>query len=240
MHAINVQGFLWMVLAGMLMALPPSGLAEPEMREWTSASGDMVRASLVRHTGNLVVLERRDGQQIQILMSQLSESDQAYLQERSAPAVEMPTPVRRTGSTESRILLTEEQIEGLATRDPEQPEEGERYVLFRGTASGARPTSLQQSRGRIPFRVTVQLLEITPSAEGRPSTKRMGGIGRIYVLNDKGEVVDSVSRSLERLVPERFNRGGYEGEVSEPGEYTFVMYVEYRGKQFGRVQKITL
>jgi len=231
---------IWMILLGIGICLPSDGLSEAEMREWTSASGDMVRASLVRHTGNLVVLERRDGQQLQILMSQLSEADQAYLRERAAPAVEMPTPIRRTGSTENRIQLTEEQIAALVTRDPEDLQEGARYVLFRGTASSARSTSLQQSRGRVPFRVTVQLLEITPAAGGFPSTRRLGGVGRIYVLNDKGEMVDSVSRSLDRLVPERFNRGGYEGEVPAPGEYTFVMYVEYRGKLFGRVQKITL
>jgi len=184
-----------------MLLLPAAGRSESGMRQWTSSTGDSVEAELVRQSGNIVVLEGEDGQQFQILASQLSQEDQVYLREQAAPAaVEMPTIARRSGTTASRMMLTEEQIASLILVDPPDAEPGDRVVRFVASTRARVPTAAQRSRGMIPFRVTADFNEFRGSGD-RLTRRRLSGMVRLYVLNEEGEMVDSVSRTVDRMCP---------------------------------------
>ena len=69
---------------------------ETEWRTWTSVQGSKIEARLVERTGEVVVLERKDGgRQLQVRLSQLSQEDRDYLQ--SLP--EVVEPPEETGET---------------------------------------------------------------------------------------------------------------------------------------------
>lgn len=188
------------VLVVMLL-LPLTGLAEDGMREWTSTAGDTIKAELVRQAGFLVVLKGEDGQEFQILMNQLSEADQAFLREQAASATAAtPALVRRTTGAASRAMLTEEQIASLVTKDPENPEPGDRYVEFTASVSRGQPTAAQRSRGRVPFRIVADFQEISTSG-GRVSRRRLSGVVKMYVLNAQGELVDNAARAVDKMCP---------------------------------------
>jgi len=84
MKAKGMRCVAIMRLWAVMLVIPVIGLASGA-RVWTSRSGDTVSASLVRQTGNLVVLETEDGQQFRIYATELSAEDQAYLRQQAVP-----------------------------------------------------------------------------------------------------------------------------------------------------------
>ncbi len=224
-------------IAVMLMA-SVSGFSESELREWASTSGQMITAKFVRQTGHLVILEGSGGEQYQILFQHLSETDQEYLREKTTQEVAMPTLVRRTGSAVERLLLDDEQIESLITRYPDPPVAGESLIMFQGRVNRLEPSSAQERRKVMPFQISMRLYEVGRSG-GRRRFTNLDGTAKGYILNEQGEVVAHFSRALSRLAVDWRGVGGYTGELDKPGEYTFVLYVEHRGRLFGRVQKVT-
>ncbi len=188
-------------LLAVMLLLPLGGLAESGMREWTSSAGDTIKAELVRQSGFLVVLQGEDGQQFQILTNQLSAADQTYLREQTAAATaNAAAPARRLTGAASRSMLTEAQIASMVTKDPENPEAGERYVEFTGSVSRPTPTAAQRSRGRIPFRIVADFQEVSTSG-GRVSRRRLSGVVKMYVLNAQGELVDNAARAVDKMCP---------------------------------------
>ncbi len=188
-------------LLAVMLQLPALGSANDEMREWTSSEGANVTAKFVGQMGYLVVLQDEEGNRIQILMNNLSDDDQEYLKGLSTqePA-NQPTIPRRTARAADRIILTEQEIAGLVGRHPEEPADGEKFVVFTSSVRSQNPSTAQRSRGRIPFRVISDLMEHTPSGN-QTRRRRLSGTVRIYVLNDKGEMVDSASRTVAQMCP---------------------------------------
>ncbi len=59
------------------------GRGEDEWRTWKSAAGTAIEAKLVSSDGKQATLEKRDGKQFKVAVSQLSAADQTYLAGRS-------------------------------------------------------------------------------------------------------------------------------------------------------------
>lgn len=197
-HKLYIAGAC---LLAMMLLLPALGSENDEMREWTSSEGAKTTAKFVGQMGYLVILQGEEGDRIQILLSNLSEEDQEYLKGLSnqEPASQ-PTITRRTVSAAERILLTEQEIADLVVRHPEEPGDGEKFVEFSSNVTRPNPSRAQRSRDRIPFRVISDLMEHTPSGN-QVRRRRLSGTVRIYVLNDKGEMVDSASRTVAQMCP---------------------------------------
>lgn len=65
-----------------------------EVRTWTSASGKTIAAAFVENNFGQVVLQKPDGEKIQINLNQLSSADQIFVGSQAKPAV-TPTPASR-------------------------------------------------------------------------------------------------------------------------------------------------
>ncbi len=80
----------------MLVGLPQASAQESQTRTWSSANGAYsVQAKLVEVTGDSVVLEKEDGQQITVEISRLSQTDQKYIRSQQPPST--PTETRTSG-----------------------------------------------------------------------------------------------------------------------------------------------
>ncbi|MCY2991985.1 MAG: hypothetical protein NTY19_29515, partial [Planctomycetota bacterium] len=85
---------------GMSGAVATSPVAEERM--WTSAQGKKIKAKLVRADAANVILLKDDGKELTVLLTQLSEADQAYVRGQSqggpAPGGMPPGMVNNPGS----------------------------------------------------------------------------------------------------------------------------------------------
>ncbi|MCX6877189.1 MAG: SHD1 domain-containing protein [Verrucomicrobia bacterium] len=77
-------------LALLFLAEASSGQTEDEWRSWKSTTGTSIEAKLVASDGKQATLEKRDGKQIKVPLSQLSAADQTFLAARKPPAEPRP------------------------------------------------------------------------------------------------------------------------------------------------------
>jgi len=77
-------------LAGSIM--PAAAEGDAAWRSWKSSAGTAIEARLISASATEVVLEKRDGQQVTVKLTQLSAEDRVFLSKNAAPA-----PPAKTG-----------------------------------------------------------------------------------------------------------------------------------------------
>jgi dienelactone hydrolase len=76
----------WLALLGFLSLCTAAFGADSEWRVWKSSSGSKIEAKLISKTPAEIIVERRDGKQLTVKLSQLSPEDQAFLTSAVSPA----------------------------------------------------------------------------------------------------------------------------------------------------------
>jgi hypothetical protein len=83
-----------LALVGFLSLCTAAFGADSEWRVWKSSSGSKIEAKLLSKTPAEIIVERRDGKQLTVKLSQLSPEDQAFLSSAASPlAATAPAPV---------------------------------------------------------------------------------------------------------------------------------------------------
>ncbi len=222
------------------------------VRTWTSVRGQEIEAVFVKMENGIVSLEKKDGSAVCIYLNMLCSDDQEFV--RESDSEEEDDGGGSDAGKERKVaagLLSEREIKWLQTKWVDD-RTGKELIFV--ADFGQRSFDSVEDRNlisryvkfrKIPYYLSAQLVEHTVQP-GKEEWKPQGGTIYFYILDPQTNVVCKKSLSASRMLSSNKHASprykyGYYGEVSEPGEYTAVIWVkDSKRGDFGKRIRVDL